>query len=85
MEVLEKVLNPAVVWVFIPILAILLWGITGIIRALHSEPEDFEAWKGQLKELLARVEKLEQAQQSAAARGATAPGTLPTGSYHPTP
>jgi Na+-transporting methylmalonyl-CoA/oxaloacetate decarboxylase gamma subunit len=67
MEILEKMLNPAVVWVFIPLLAILFWGITRVIRTLRSEPEDFEEWKNELKQLQARVDTLEQALQAARA------------------
>jgi hypothetical protein len=59
--ILEKVLRPEIVWVFIPVTAILLWGVAGIIRALRGEPGDFEEWKNELKELRTRVERLEQA------------------------
>jgi hypothetical protein len=81
MEILERLLNPAIVWVFIPILAILLWGITRIIRALGGEPEDFEEWKNELKHLQARVDKLEQAQQGTTHSAANAHADVPTGSY----
>jgi hypothetical protein len=67
MEILEKMLNPAVVWVFIPLLAILFWGITRIIRTVRGEPEEFEEWKHELKQLQARVDTLEKAQQAASA------------------
>jgi hypothetical protein len=85
MEILERILNPAIVWVFIPILAILLWGITRIIRALRGEPEDFEEWKNELRRLQARVENLEQGQQATSSRAANAQANVPTGSYRGTP
>jgi hypothetical protein len=81
MEIVERMLNPAIVWVFIPILAILLWGITRIIRALRGEPEDFEDWKEDLKQLKARVDKLEQAQQATSPSSANAQANVPTRSY----
>jgi hypothetical protein len=85
MEIVERMLNPAIVWVFIPILAILLWGITRIIRALRGEPEDFEEWKTELKQLQARVDKLEQARQAAPPAAPNAQANVPTGSYRGTP
>jgi hypothetical protein len=85
MEIVERVLNPAIVWVFIPILAILLWGITGIIRALRGEPDDFEQWKNELKQLRARVDKLEQAQKAMSPNPANPHADAPTGSYRGTP
>jgi len=81
MEILEKLTNPAVVWVFIPTLAILLWGITRIISALRGEPEDFEEWKFELQKLQGRVEKLEQAQGGTSPSAARAPANVPTGSH----
>jgi Na+-transporting methylmalonyl-CoA/oxaloacetate decarboxylase gamma subunit len=84
MEIVERLLNPAIVWVFIPILAILLWGITRIIRALRGEPEDFEEWKNELKQLQARVDKLEQRQQATSPSAASAQANVPTGSYRGT-
>lgn len=59
---LERLISPAIVWVFIPILAIFFWGITGVIRALRGEPQDFQEWKKELKQLRNRVDKLEEAQ-----------------------
>lgn len=64
LEVLEKLLNPAVVWVFVPVLAILFWGIIGVIRALQGQPEDFEDWKKELSNLRTRVDKLEHERQT---------------------
>ena len=78
-------LNPAIVWVFIPLLAILLWGLTRIIRAMRGEPEDFEEWKSGLKQLQARVDKLEQAKQATSPSAGNAQANLPTGSYRGTP
>ena len=85
MEILERILNPAIVWVFIPVLGILFWGITRIIRALRGEPDDFEEWKNELKQLQARVDKLEKAQQATSPSASNAQANLPTGSYRGTP
>ena len=85
MEILERMLNPAIVWVFIPLLAILLWGLTRIIRAMRGEPEDFEEWKNELRQLQARMDKLEQAQQAASPSTRSAQANVPTGSYRGTP
>ena len=85
MEIVERLLNPAIVWVWIPILAILLWGTTRIIRALRGEPEEFDEWKKELKQLQARMDKLEQTQQASSPSAANATGNVPTGSYRGTP
>jgi hypothetical protein len=85
MEILERILNPAIVWVFIPVLGILFWGITRIIRALRGEPDDFEEWKNELKQLQARVDKLEQAQKATSPNAANPHADVPTGSYRGTP
>ena len=61
MDILDRLLQPSIIWVFIPLLAILFWGLTGVIRALRGEPENSEEWKHELKQLRARVEMLEQA------------------------
>lgn len=61
MEILDKLLKPDIVWVFIPILAILFWGLNSMIRALRGLPEEFEAWKTELRQLRHRVDELERA------------------------
>jgi hypothetical protein len=61
-HILEKVLDPSIVWVFIPLLAILFWGLTSMVRALRGEPEEFEAWKAEMRQLRARVDELERGQ-----------------------
>lgn len=63
--ILEKLLQPSIVWVFIPVTAILFWGLTRVIRALRGEPDDFGEWKTELQQLRKRVETLEAAQQPA--------------------
>jgi hypothetical protein len=60
-QILDRLLQPSMIWVFIPVLCILFWGAASVIRALRGEPGDFEEWKKELKELRARVEHLEQA------------------------
>ena len=84
MDIIEKMLNPAIVWVWIPLVAILVFGAARIIRALRGEPEDFEEWKAELKKLKERVDKLEQAQQTSSP-SANAHANMPTGSYRGTP
>jgi hypothetical protein len=61
MDILDRLLQPSIVWVFIPVLAILFWGLTSVIRGMRGEPENFEEWKHELRQLRARVEHLEQA------------------------
>ena len=60
----ERILDPGVLALSIPVLAVLLWGLTSVIRALRGDPEDFEEWKKELDELRARVDELERASKS---------------------
>jgi hypothetical protein len=70
MEILEKLLKPAIVWVFIPLAAIIFWGAGNIIRALRGVPVDMEEVQTELHELRKRVETLEHERVRAdAARG----------------
>jgi hypothetical protein len=64
MEIVDKLLRPEIVWVFIPLAPIVFWGITSIIRALRGEPEEFEEWKKQLRQLQERIQTLERVHQS---------------------
>ena len=67
MDILDKLLNPAVIWVVIPVLAIFFWGLSSVIRALHGEPEakdEPDAWRSEVQKLRARVEELERSQHS---------------------
>ena len=67
MDILDKLLNPTVIWVVIPVLAIFFWGLSSVIRALRGEPEakdESEAWRVEVQQLRARIEELERAQQS---------------------
>jgi hypothetical protein len=64
MEILDKLLRPEIVWVFIPLAPILFWGLTSVIRALRGEPEDFGEWTKKLRDLEARVQELERAQHA---------------------
>ena len=57
----------------------LLWGITRIIGALRGEPEDFEEWKNELKQLQSRLDKLEQSQRATSPNAADAQANWPTG------
>jgi hypothetical protein len=62
-RILDRVLDPAIVWVFIPLLAILFWGLNGMLRSLRGVPQEFEEWKHELRQLRVRVDELEQVQQ----------------------
>ncbi len=62
----ERLLNPGVLIFCIPVLAVLFWGVTSVIRALRHVPEeeeveDFATWKAELEQLRSRVDRLEQA------------------------
>ena len=66
MEILDKMLNPAVVWVFIPVLALLFWGIHGTIRALRGDGSDVDECRAEIEQLRQRIESLEQATKAPA-------------------
>ncbi len=65
-RVLEKLLDPSVVWVLIPILAIVAWGAIGVARSLRGSPDGGEDLRAELDQLRARVEELERARSGAA-------------------
>ncbi len=44
----------------IPILAVLFWGIKGVVHAMRGEPDDFDKWQRELAELHTRVDQLER-------------------------
>ena len=58
---LDRFLRPEVLALSIPILAVLLWGLSSIISSLRGQPDDFENWKQELENLRARVDRLEEA------------------------
>jgi hypothetical protein len=62
MEILDKMLNPAVIWVVIPVLGIVFWGLTSIIYAIRGKTDEPPEWKADLQNLRTRVEALERAQ-----------------------
>jgi len=59
-RIVEKLLDPSVSWILIPILAILFWGLTSLVRAMRGHPHEFETWKNELQDLHDRVDKLER-------------------------
>ena len=64
-RILEKLLDPAVVWVLIPLVAIVFWGVSSVMRAHRGgsrESEELEQTKAELKALRVRVEALENGQ-----------------------
>lgn len=65
-RILDKILEPAVVWVVIPVLAIIFWGLTSIIEAIRGKSGEPEEWQAELQKLQSRIETLERAQRTAA-------------------
>jgi hypothetical protein len=59
-QILDRVLNPAVAWVLIPLAALVFWGLGNIIRALRGVPGDMEEVQAELHDLRTRVEQLER-------------------------
>jgi hypothetical protein len=65
-SIIDKLLKPEIVWVLIPISAIILFGLSSVIRALRGVPEqhdDVEQWKTEVQQLRQRVDALERAQR----------------------
>jgi hypothetical protein len=50
-QILDRLLNPAVAWVLIPLAALICWGIGNIIRALRGGPADMEEVQAELHDL----------------------------------
>ena len=67
-QFLDKLLEPTVVWVVIPVLAILFWGLTSMIEALRGKSGEPAEWQAELQKLRERVEALEKAQAQATVR-----------------
>ena len=59
-RILEKVLQPEIVWVLIPLAGIVFWGAGNIIRAWRSAPADMEEVQTELQDLRTRLEALER-------------------------
>lgn len=76
-QILDKVLKPEIVWVFIPLLAILFWGLNGLFRSLRGVPQEFEEWKTEVRQLRHRVEELDQALQRLRPAGANPQAAVP--------
>ena len=60
----DRILQPEVLALSIPIVAILVWGLKSIISALTGHPDDFENWKQELENLRTRVDRLEEANRT---------------------
>jgi hypothetical protein len=56
-------LRPEVLALSIPVLAVLFWGLSSVIRAMTGQHADFEAWQREVEDLRNRVEQLERARQ----------------------
>jgi hypothetical protein len=59
-QVLDRILNPAIAWILIPLVALIFWGLGNIIRALRGVPVDMEEVQADLHDLRKRVEQLER-------------------------
>jgi hypothetical protein len=59
-RILEKLLDPAVVWIIIPVLAILFWGLRSMVQAVRGNPQELETLQAEVRDLSERVEKLER-------------------------
>lgn len=60
-RVLEKLLDPSVVWIVIPVLAIVFWGLHSLAKTMRSgTSRDYESMQAELQNLQERVEKLER-------------------------
>ena len=59
----HQFLKPEVLALSIPVLAVLFWGLSSVIRAMTGQPDDFDEWKRELEDLRTRVEQLERAKQ----------------------
>ena len=59
-QILDRLLNPAVAWVLIPLAALVFWGIGNIIRALRGGPADMEEVQAELHDLRTRGAHLER-------------------------
>src|SRR5205823_2500829 len=58
--IIEKLLHPEIVWVLIPLAAIVFFGAAGIIRALRGVPASTDDVEAELQDLRRRVEELER-------------------------
>jgi hypothetical protein len=59
-QFLDRLLDPAVVWVLIPLTAIFFCGINATIRSLRGVPKPSEDWKAEIEDLRARIDDLER-------------------------
>jgi hypothetical protein len=62
----DRMLQPQIVWVFIPLLAILLAGLTKMIKVVRGDSvvaEELEQIKAELEQLRAQVHELRRFQQ----------------------
>ena len=59
-QFLDRLLDPAVVWVLIPLTAIVFCGVNATIRSLRGVPKPSEDWKAEIEDLRARIDDLER-------------------------
>jgi CHASE3 domain sensor protein len=63
-QFLDRLLDPSVVWVLIPLTAIVFWGVNATIRSLRGVPKASDDWKAEVDDLRARVDELERRQRT---------------------
>jgi hypothetical protein len=71
--IVERALSPAIVWVFIPLLAVAFWGVASVIKALRGvsvTTEEFEEVRAEVEQLRACVDELRRSQQQLPTMGA---------------
>jgi hypothetical protein len=64
--VVERMLQPEIVWVFIPLLAILLAGLTKMVKVVKGgsvNAEAFDQMKAEVEQLRVEVNELRRYQQ----------------------
>ena len=62
-QFLDRLLTPEIVWVTIPLTAIIFFGLTQMVRSFRRSTHDFDDWKAELDDLRARVDALERQQR----------------------
>lgn len=62
-RIIDRLLRPEVVWVLIPLTAIVFWGISSVARSFHAtggDRDELGQCKADVESLRVRVEELER-------------------------